>query len=70
VHADLSEYNIMIWKDKPVVFDVAQSVLTTHPMAEKFLQRDLKNIHRYFKRLDRGVPSIEEMYRKVTVGRK
>ena len=70
VHADLSEYNVMMWKGKPVVFDVAQSVLTSHPMAETFLQRDLQNIHRYFKRLDSGVPSVEEMYRKVTGGRK
>ena len=70
VHADLSEYNIMMWKRKPVVFDVAQSVLTSHPMAETFLQRDLKNIHRYFKRLDSNVQSVEEMYARVTSGRK
>jgi len=70
VHADLSEYNVMIWKGKPVIFDVAQSVLTTHPMAEKFLQRDLENIHRYFKRLDSSVPSVKEIHRKVTGGRK
>ena len=70
VHADLSEYNVMIWKAKPVIFDVAQSVLTTHPMAEKFLQRDLENIHRYFKRLDSSVPSVKEIHRKVVGGRK
>ena len=70
VHADLSEYNVMIWKAKPVIFDVAQSVLTTHPMAEKFLQRDVENIHRYFKRLDFSVPSVKEIHRKVTGGRK
>lgn len=70
VHADLSEYNVMIWKGKPVIFDVAQSVLTTHPMAEKFLQRDLENIHRYFKRLDSSVPSVKEIHRKVVGGRK
>ena len=70
VHADLSEYNIMMWKKKPVVFDVAQSVLTSHPMADKFLRRDLKNVHRYFKRLDSSVQSVEEMYERVTGGRK
>jgi len=70
VHADLSEYNIMMWKGKPVVFDVAQSVLISHPMAEKFLRRDLQNIHRYFKRLDSNVQSVEEMYERVTGGRK
>ncbi|MCW4022500.1 MAG: serine protein kinase RIO [Candidatus Bathyarchaeota archaeon] len=70
VHADLSEYNIMMWKRKPVIFDVAQSVLTRHPMADKFLRRDLQNIHRYFKRLDSSVQSLEEMYERVTGGRK
>ena len=70
VHADLSEYNIMIWKKKPVVFDVAQSVLIKHPMAERFLQRDLKNIHRFFKRLDSNVLTVEEMHKRVTGGRK
>ncbi|HER54387.1 MAG TPA: serine protein kinase RIO [Candidatus Bathyarchaeota archaeon] len=70
VHADLSEYNIMMWKRKPVIFDVAQSVLTSHPMADKFLRRDLQNVHRYFKRLDSSVQSLEEMYERVTGGRK
>jgi RIO kinase 1 len=70
VHADLSEYNIMIWKEKPVIFDVAQSVLIKHPMAEKFLQRDLENIHRFFKRLDPNVLTVEEMEKRVKGGRK
>ena len=70
VHADLSEYNIMIWNDKPVIFDVAQSVLVKHPMADKFLRRDLENLHKYFKRKVSDIMSVDEMYRKVTVGRK
>ncbi|MDH5450222.1 MAG: serine protein kinase RIO [Candidatus Bathyarchaeota archaeon] len=65
VHADLSEYNIMIWHNEPVLFDVSQSVLLEHPMANKFLQRDLENLYRHFKRLDVAVPSQEEMYRWV-----
>lgn len=70
VHADLSEYNIMIWKNEPVLFDVSQSVLLEHPMANRFLQRDLENLHRYFKRLDVTIPSQEEMYRWVTSAEK
>jgi RIO kinase 1 len=70
VHADLSEYNIMIWNDKPVIFDVAQSVLVKHPMADKFLRRDLENLHKYFKRKVSDIMSVDEMYRKVTSGRK
>ncbi|PVX25533.1 MAG: serine protein kinase RIO [Candidatus Bathyarchaeum sp.] len=70
VHADLSEYNIMIWKKKPVIFDVAQSVLIKHPMAERFLRRDLENLHRYFKRKVSEIVSVDEMYEMVTGGRK
>lgn len=66
VHADLSEYNIMIWKGKPVLFDLSQSVLLGHPMADKFLRRDIKNIHRYFRKLGVDTPSLEMIYKRVT----
>jgi len=66
VHADLSEYNVMIWKNEPVLFDVSQAVLLEHPMANKFLQRDLENLSRYFKGLVVPILSQEEMFRWVT----
>lgn len=69
VHADLSEYNIMIWKDKPVLFDVSQTVPLEHPMADQFLRRDLENLHRYFKKLNVDVLSVEEMHERVTGGK-
>ncbi|MFQ6086582.1 MAG: serine protein kinase RIO [Candidatus Bathyarchaeia archaeon] len=65
VHADLSEYNVMIWKDKPVLFDVSQAVSREHPMASEFLRRDLENVVRYFKRLGVAVPPVEELFKKV-----
>ncbi len=68
VHADLSEYNVMIWKGKPVIFDVAQSVLVKHPMADTFLRRDLENLHKYFKRKVSDIYSVDEMYKKVVAG--
>jgi len=69
VHADLSEYNIMIWEDKPVLFDVSQAVPLEHPMADQFLRRDLENLYRYFKKLNVDVLSVEEMYQRVTGGK-
>ncbi len=66
VHADLSEYNIMIQKNQPVLFDVSQSVTLGHPMADQFLRRDLENLYKYFKRLGVDVLSVEEMHRRVT----
>ena len=65
VHGDLSEYNIMMWKGKPVVFDVAQAVPTSHPMADFFLRRDLTNVNKFFKRLGVKVLSDEEAYKRV-----
>jgi RIO kinase 1 len=69
VHADISEYNIMIWKNQPVVFDVSQAVTLKHPMADQFLRRDLENLGKYFKRLAVDVLSVEEMHRRVTGGK-
>ena len=65
VHGDLSEYNVMIWRGRPVLFDVSQAVPLEHPMAEVLLQRDLKNINRYFSKLGVTVISVEELYRRI-----
>lgn len=47
VHADLSEYNIMLL-DKVYFIDMGQAVLRKHPMAESYLERDIRNIVRFF----------------------
>ncbi len=52
VHADFSEYNILMTGSGPSIIDVGQAVLKNHPMAKEFLERDLKNLARYFKRFD------------------
>jgi RIO kinase 1 len=65
VHGDLSEYNIMMWNGKPVIFDMAQAVPTSHPMAEFFLRRDIANVNRFFKRLGVKVLSVDEAYKNV-----
>jgi RIO kinase 1 len=65
VHGDLSEYNIMMWKGKPVIFDIAQAVPTSHPMAEFFLRRDLANLNRFFSRLGVKVLPVDEAYKRV-----
>ncbi len=66
VHADLSEYNIMILGREVVIIDVAQSVTLDHPMADYFLRRDIKNVLRYFREeADIETPSEEEVYRRI-----
>jgi len=65
VHGDLSEYNVMVWDGKPVIFDLSQTVPLKHPNAELLLKRDLKNIHRFFTKQGVSVPSADEMFRGI-----
>lgn len=68
VHGDLSEYNVMLWKGLPVLFDMSQAVPISHPMASFLLNRDIININRFFSRLGVEVLPVEEVYRRVTGG--
>ncbi|MEM4347744.1 MAG: serine protein kinase RIO [Candidatus Altiarchaeota archaeon] len=52
VHGDLSEYNILYWKDEPWLIDFSMGVLITHPLAEELLIRDVRNVLRYFKEFE------------------
>ena len=51
VHADLSEYNIMIPNGYPILIDFGQAVKTEHPEAREFLERDIENLNHYFETL-------------------
>jgi len=57
IHGDLSEYNIMVWEEAPVIFDISQAVLTAHPMSDALVRRDIYNVNAYFRRL--GVEVID-----------
>jgi RIO kinase 1 len=50
VHADLSEYNILMAKEEPVMIDFAQAVVKEHPRSEEFLKRDTSNITKFFQK--------------------
>jgi RIO kinase 1 len=66
VHGDLSEFNVLIAGDGPVVIDFPQSVDTAHNAnARKLLIRDVDNLHRFLARHvphARRVPLAEEMW--------
>ncbi|MBY9000423.1 MAG: serine protein kinase RIO [Candidatus Heimdallarchaeota archaeon] len=66
IHADLSEYNIIMVKNEPVIIDVSQAVLLDHPYAAAFLFRDIKNINRYFGSLGVEILPNEELYEQIT----
>ena len=66
VHGDLSEYNLMTWKGKLVMFDMSQSVPTSHPLAQELLNRDITNVNRFFSRQGVKVIPNEKIYEQVT----
>lgn len=66
IHGDLSEYNLMTWKGKLVMFDMSQSVPTSHPLAQTLLNRDINNVNRFFSRQGVKVLTNEDVYEQVT----
>jgi RIO kinase 1 len=65
VHGDLSEYNILMWKGRPIIIDMSQSVSIEHPMADFMLTRDLTNLNRFFSRLSVNVTPVEILHKQV-----
>ena len=62
VHADLSEYNILLHNHKPYIIDVSQSVEHDHPRSPDFLRMDIKNINDFFRRKDVLILSDRSVY--------
>ena len=48
VHADLSEYNVLMLGEVPYLIDFGQAVHIKHPEAINYLRRDVHNILHYF----------------------
>lgn len=65
VHGDLSEYNIMIFEESPVIIDVSQAVSTSHPNALMFLEQDVYNITRFFSKTGVDVEDPEEIIKRI-----
>ncbi len=66
VHGDLSDFNVLLGADGPVIIDFPQSVDTAHNNnARRLLLRDVDNIHRFLTRFvpnARRLPYAEEMW--------
>ncbi len=50
IHADLSEYNVLMEEGRCVIIDWPQWIGTSHPNAVSILERDIDNILSFFKR--------------------
>lgn len=53
VHADLSEYNLIVCDEQLYIIDVSQSVEHDHPHSLDFLRSDCSNVTKFFH--ERGV---------------
>ncbi len=63
IHSDLSAYNVFVYDGGVQIIDWPQYVEINHPHADELLERDVRNLLKYFKRkygLDRDVPAILE----------
>lgn len=50
VHADLSHFNILNYKEKPVFIDMSQATPLEDPNALEYLERDINNLCNFFKK--------------------
>jgi RIO kinase 1 len=68
VHADLSEYNILLGS-VPYFIDMGQSVTLDHPRSLQFLSRDIANVNRFFRHYCHVIEE-RELFEQITRGRK
>jgi RIO kinase 2 len=62
VHADLSEYNILVSDEGEVVlFDFPQWVPPDHRSAERYLCSDIRNLLRFFSKMGAQVPTLSSI---------
>ena len=68
IHGDLSSFNILNNDEKPVLIDFSQSTIRRNPQALELLERDIKNVCVYFKKL--GLKTKKEEIIEYILGKK
>lgn len=66
VHADLSEFNIILLDDEIYIIDVSQSVEHDHVMALEFLRKDCTNVNDYFGKKEVATLTTRELFDFIT----
>ncbi len=69
VHADVSEYNVLVKDDAPYLIDFGQAVVLGHPNSASFLHRDVLNIIGYFRKR-RGIEADQNDAYEYIIGKK
>jgi RIO kinase 1 len=62
VHADLSEYNMLLHKSHLVIIDVSQSVEHDHPHSLEFLRSDIGNVTKFFQEHGAAVLPMRDLF--------
>jgi len=62
VHGDMSEFNILIKGEKPVLIDFGQAMLKQHVRAEELMNRDCEVLARFFRK--HGVETSDAKIKK------
>jgi len=65
VHADFSEYNIFKTEDGLILFDLGSAVDIRHKNAKEFLERDIKNITRFFVKRGLTVENPSDIFARI-----
>uniref|UniRef100_A0A1A9WSS5 Serine/threonine-protein kinase RIO1 n=1 Tax=Glossina brevipalpis TaxID=37001 RepID=A0A1A9WSS5_9MUSC len=66
VHADLSEFNILLQNGHLIIIDVSQAVEHDHPHAFDFLRKDCVNISEFFRKKSVATMTIKELFDFIT----
>ncbi|XP_026847939.1 serine/threonine-protein kinase RIO1 [Drosophila persimilis] len=66
VHADLSEFNILMQDGQLVIIDVSQAVEHDHPHAFDFLRKDCTNISEFFRKKSVATMTVKELFDFIT----
>ncbi|XP_075161380.1 RIO kinase 1 [Haematobia irritans] len=66
VHADLSEFNILVQDGQLIIIDVSQSVEHDHPHAFDFLRKDCTNVSEFFRKKSVATMTVKELFDFIT----
>jgi RIO kinase 1 len=62
VHGDLSAFNVLWWRERPVIIDFSQAVdAVTHPAARDLLHRDVARLAAHFERFGVAIDLAETL---------
>ncbi len=69
IHGDLSSFNILNWNEIPYFIDFSQATMLKAPNSHELLERDVKNVCQFFRKL--GMDLAEEtIFNRITTLKK